>query len=421
MRHTSILTLGLFAAACSAAAPGGDTLRTTTPEDTALPTVPSENQDSGPDTAGDPDDATWQAGFFSNGVVHDVAITLTEDASSALTTDPYAYTTAAATFDGEAVDEVGLRLRGKVGSFRTLDQKPKFKFDFGEFVDGQHFHGLKALALNNEVADCSYLREPVAYEVFRNAGIAASRTSFAHVTVNGQDYGLYVVVEVPDGKFLSDRFPDDDAGQLYDGKYWYREDGTYTMVDFGIGVDDLFQLEEGVDDGNAAIVTMSSRILASSPAFQDDLADRIDWDQVHRVFSVEQWVGHQDGYVMKRNNYRVYFRPSDGKLVLIPWDLDCAFLNSGLTWSAPQGSIARYCWDDADCYASQAAGMSDVLGTIETATVLAEFDAMAALIEDLATSDPKRECTASTMSAQQAALRSWIEGRSVAMESAWGL
>lgn len=421
MRHTSILTLGLFAAACSAAAPGGDTLRTTTPEDTALPTVPSENQDSGPDTAGDPDDATWQAGFFSNGVVHDVVITLTEDASSALTTDPYAYTTAAATFDGEAVDEVGLRLRGKVGSFRTLDQKPKFKFDFGEFVDGQHFHGLKALALNNEVADCSYLREPVGYEVFRNAGVAASRTSFAHVTVNGQDYGLYVVVEVPDGKFLSDRFPDDDAGQLYDGKYWYREDGTYTMVDFGIGVDDLFQLEEGVDDGNAAIVTMSSRILASSPAFQDDLADRIDWDQVHRVFAVEQWVGHQDGYVMKRNNYRVYFRPSDGRLVLVPWDLDCAFLNSGLTWSAPQGSIAGYCWDDDACYTSQAAGMSDVLGTIETATVLAEFDAMAALIEGLATADPKRECTVSTMSAQQAAMRSWIEGRSAAMESAWGL
>lgn len=420
MRHTSIFSLGLFSA-CSAAAPPSDVPHWTPTEDTALPTVPSEDPDSGTDTAGDADDATWQAGFFSNEVVHEVAITLTEEASSALTTDPYTYTTAAATFDGEAVDGLGLRLRGKVGSFRTLDQKPKFKFDFGEFVDGQHFHGLKALALNNEVADCTYLREPVAYGVFRNAGIAASRTSFAHVTVNGQDYGLYVVVEVPDGKFLSERFPDDDAGQLYDGKYWYREDGTYTMVDFGIGVDDLFQLEEGVEDGNAAIVTMSSRILGSSAAFQADLADRIDWDEVHRVFAVEQWVGHQDGYVMKRNNYRVYFRPSDGKMVLIPWDLDCAFLNSGLTWSAPQGSIAGYCWDDADCYTSQAAGMSDVLGTIETATVLAEFDAMAALIEDLATADPKRECMASTMSAQQATLRSWIEGRSAAMESAWGL
>lgn len=403
------------------------------PVDTSLPTVPVDTSvgdtagdDSGEpvDTGGGVDDATWQEAFFSNDLVHEVAITLSDASWGALSSDPYEFTTADVTFDDEAVIGSGVRLRGKVGSFRPIDGKPKFKFDFGEFVDGQDLHGLKSLSLNNEVVDCSYTKEPVAYRVFRDAGIAAPRTSFAHVTVNGEDYGLYVVVEVPDGRFLSDRFPGDDQGQLYDGKYVYYDDGTYTMLDFGIGVDDLFQLEEGVDDSNAQIVTMSSRILASAPGFQGDMADVIDWDEVHTVFAVEQWIGHVDGYAMNRNNYRVYFRPSDGKMVIIPWDFDYAFINDyewGMSWSAPAGAVSRHCWRDPVCYASQTSAMSAVLGRIDTDALLTDFDAMITLTKDLAQADPKRECSAPSMRAQQVAVRTWIEGRSAEMQSLWGL
>src|SRR5262249_53712914 len=153
-----------------------------------------DTADTGPAPISDSD---WQSSLFSDSVIHEITITIPDDGWTALTNDPYDYTPADATFDGEAISDVGLRLRGKVGSFRPITGKPKFKFDFEEYVSGQELHGLKALALNNEVVDCSYLKEPIGYRIFRDAGLPASRTGFAHLTVNGMDYGLYVIVEYP--------------------------------------------------------------------------------------------------------------------------------------------------------------------------------------------------------------------------------
>jgi len=397
--------------------------------DTALPSVPIGTVDTG-DSAR-PDDpaanAAWQAQWFSDTVVHEVAITLSDDAERSLTANPYEFADAAAvSFDGEFVLDAGIRLRGKIGSFRTLGGKPKFKIDFGEFVDGQELHGLKSMALNNEVVDCSYVREPVAYGVYRDAGVPAPRTGFTHVTVNDEDYGLYVAVEVPDSRFLADRLPGDDDGQLYDGKYAYYEDGSYTLLDFDLGVDSLYQLEEGVDNGNQDIFEMTSSIEAAvaSGSFGAGLDSAVDWDEIHTNFAVEQWLGHIDGYAMNRNNYRVYFRPSDGKMSILPWDFDYAFLEDyawGMSWYTPSGSIARNCWQDPACMSAQASGMQGVLERIDTEAIVARIDAMTTLIHDDALSDPRRECARSNVSREQQFVRSWVETRSDAMRTWWQL
>lgn len=397
--------------------------------DTALPMVPPGPIDTGESAPVDDPaaDAAWQSQWFSDTVVHEVAITLSDDARRSLTADPYEFVTAAAvSFDGEFVLDAGIRLRGKIGSFRTLDGKPKFKIDFGEFVDGQEFHGLKSVALNNEVVDCSYLREPVAYGIYRDAGVSASRTGFAHVTVNGEDYGLYVTVEVPDSRFLTDRLPDDDGGQLYDGKYTYYEDGSYTLLDFDLGVGALYQLEEGEDNGNQDIFEMTAAIEAAtaSGSFGSGLDGAVDWEQIHTNFAVEQWLGHIDGYAMNRNNYRVYFRPSDGKMTIMPWDFDYAFLDDyawGMSWYTPSGVIARLCWQDPACFSAQAEGMRGVLDTIDTDASLARIDAMTALIHDYAVSDPKRECAKRNITGEQERVRAWVETRSDAMRAWWQL
>ena len=392
------------------------------PTEREIPTVPGDTAASD-DTAGEPvSDEEWQAAWFSDEVVHNVGITLSEEAWDALADDPYEFTPATATFDGESIVGLGVRLRGKVGSFRQLTGKPKFKFDFGEFTDGQRLHGLKSMALNNEVVDCSYLKEPVGYRVFRDAGLPAPRTSFAQVTVNGEDYGLYVIVEVPDGRFLSNWLPDDDEGQLYDGKYLYYPDGSYTMLDFNSGVDDQFQLEEGTENANAEIVATSAAIALAGPAFQADLDALIDWDQVHRVLAVEQWVGHVDGYAMNRNNYRVYYRQSDGKMMFIPWDFDYAFINDyewGMSWDNPTGEIAKRCWRDPECLAAQGAGVQTVLDTIDTEALLAWYDAMDLLTTDLAKADPRRECSGPSVARVQAQVRAWIGDRSEYIRAAW--
>ena len=113
------------------------------------------------------------------------------------------------------------------------------------------------LSLNNSVVDCSYLKEPMAWKVFQQAGVPWLRTAWAWVTINGLPFGFYQVIETPNDDWVA-RHWEDSSGNLYDGKYVWYGGWSYTLLDFGIGVDDQFQLEEGEDNGNADIAAVSA-------------------------------------------------------------------------------------------------------------------------------------------------------------------
>jgi CotH kinase protein len=420
--------------------PADSTTTTTTSSTTTSTTSTTTSttaEDGSTDTTstGEPDqdaiDAAWQAEFFSDAVIHDIAITLSDEAYFALQQDGRTYVSGDVALDGEPVASIGVRLRGKIGSYREISGKPKFKLDMSEYVPGQRFHGLHALALNNSVVDCSYLKEPLGYRVFRDAGVQASRTSFARVTVNDAAYGLYIIVEVPDGEFLDSRFPGDDDGRLYDGKYIYDWDtGNYTLLDFAMGVDQSFGLEEGESVGNADIVTVSEALasVVSDPIDDGDVVNAMDplmdWDQWHRSWAVEQWIGHVDGYQMNRNNYRVYFRPSDAKMVYVPTDFDYGFIwedEWGVNWSYVYGNLAAACYLDGSCVQAQIDAVETLLGEIDTDALRVDFDAMAELTQDDGLNDPRRECSTESVEPSQDALRYWIAEREALVRATWGL
>ncbi len=387
---------------------------TDTAEDTAPPDDPAAN-------------LAWQEAFFVDTVIHEIEITLAEDSYRDLRRDGHTYVSGDLTINGDTVSNVGVRLRGKIGSYRELYGKPKFKIDMSEYSSGQRIHGLKTVLLNNAVVDCSYLKENIGYAAFRNAGITASRTSFARVTVNGEAYGLYVVVEAPDGEFLQDRFEGAEAeGNLYDGKYLYDwNTGNYTLLDFDSGVDHLFALEEGVDVANADIAAISDAAhdagLGEFAAAMDPL---LDWEQWRLSWAVEQWTGHLDGYQMNRNNYRVYFRPSDGKMTYMPFDFDYAFLADGgwgVWWTGPSGNLARSCISERACRAEHVASVETMLSRIDAPGLRTKLDEMMALIHDDVADDPRRECSASQAWSYQDALAQWIDGREATVRATWGL
>ena len=57
--------------------------------------------------------------------------------------------------------------------------------------------------------------EELVYRMWREANLPASRTGYAEVTIDGTDYGLYSLVEVPDDPLL-ERWYDDPDGNLYE-------------------------------------------------------------------------------------------------------------------------------------------------------------------------------------------------------------
>src|SRR6185503_14721816 len=121
--------------------------------------------------------------------------------------------------EGEKVyEDVAVHLKGAAGSFRNLDDRPALTLNFDKFVDGQEFHGLQKIHLNNSVQDPSYLTELICGELFEAAGIPAARTTHARVELNGRDLGFYVLKEGFDKVFLKRHFKST-KGNLYDGGF----------------------------------------------------------------------------------------------------------------------------------------------------------------------------------------------------------
>jgi len=95
---------------------------------------------------------------------------------------------------------------------------PALKVKLDKYVAGQEVAGYADLILNNSVQDPTYLRQCLGYALFEAAGIPSPRCGFAHVRVNGEDLGVYVLVESVDKAFLRRRGADT-TGNMYEGVF----------------------------------------------------------------------------------------------------------------------------------------------------------------------------------------------------------
>ena len=148
--------------------------------------------------------------------------------------DPYTFFPADVTVDGTAIVNAGIRKKGFFGSIDRL--KPSFKIDFGEFGNEMQIYGMDRLTLNNGRQDPSLIDACLGYDLYRAAGLVASRCSFAHVILNGEDLGIYVNVEAIKNPFLVRNYGDS-TGNLYEG----------SLADFRENWIGIFEKKNNVD------------------------------------------------------------------------------------------------------------------------------------------------------------------------------
>lgn len=374
----------------------------------------------------DPQPEDESAAFFDDGVVHTIEITMSSASRASIDADPYTKVPVDVTIDGTTMPDVGIRLRGKIGSFRTMDGKPKFAIDMNFTHEDQRYLGIEELSLNNEVVDCSYMKEPLAYKLFREAGIAAGRTSFASVTVNGEDYGLYVIVETPDDRFLAHNFADP-SGNLYDGKYVWFGGYSYILLDLQPTVYNYYQLEEGTDVDHTDVfgVVKALGTPSTDAAWYAKLDAVVDMRAFVKYLAVEELVGHNDGYALNTNNNRLYFDPDrGGKMVMVPWDFDYAFLHDsdwGFSWATPNGDLAYACFHNPECLYEHDRALAEVLDALDVPSLQAWYDERVALIEREAMDDPRRECSYGYVTYYQSYVRGWLDTEPAAIRSYWGI
>lgn len=120
--------------------------------------------------------------------------------------------------NGTTIKNVAIRPKGnssltQVASYDTTDRF-SFKLSFDEYVTGQNYDGLSSLALNNVISDPTYMKEYLSYEMMESMDIATPGYAYASICKNGEDWGLYLAVEILDTDFLSRNYGSN-YGNLY--------------------------------------------------------------------------------------------------------------------------------------------------------------------------------------------------------------
>jgi CotH kinase protein/Lamin Tail Domain len=279
-------------------------------------------------------DADWDAAgaaIFLPNEVTQILITMDEADLDAfiVNTDLEAYANCTVRITNSAIDEtildVGIRPRG--GSQRDSRKFP-WKLSFREFVVGRKVHGLEKLNLAGEATDPSLSRESLAYEIQRNAGVAATRTAHAWVQINDgtKVRGVYNMIQPVDEEFVQAWFGNKD-GDLY--KCRWKSDGAKLLwVNPGdaAAYEAMPDYEEKITGSYVRLAEFIDFVnLSDDPTFRAGINSWINVDSFLRAQAVDMYLGGWDGIWILPNNYYLYWDTATERFEYIPWDLDHTF------------------------------------------------------------------------------------------------
>ena len=235
-------------------------------------------------------------------------------------------------YNGKQWYRVGIRFKGNSSLQSSWQQgvlKLALKLDFDEFEDtypqikNQRFYGFKKFSLKNNFDDESLLREKVAADVFKDAGLAVSHTSFYTLYVDHGDgpeyFGLYTLVEEIDDTLIDTQFASD-KGNLYKPE----DDGaTFAKGSFS---QDSFEKKTNEDDADWSDIIALFDALHADTATSDpetwraNLEALFDVDVFIKYLAVNGIIQNWDTYGLMPHNYYLYNNPETAKLTWIPWD-----------------------------------------------------------------------------------------------------
>ncbi|MDA0912859.1 MAG: CotH kinase family protein [Bacteroidetes bacterium] len=243
----------------------------------------------------------------------------------------------------DTIENVGFRLRGNTSRYAP---KKSFKISFDSFNENGQWQGLEKLNLNGEHNDPSTIRARLCWELLRDAGIPVSRSQHSNLYINGAYYGVYSNTEHIDGEWLEKRF-EHAHGNLW--KCTYPSDLDYISDN----PDDykftpswsnqrVYELKTNrwADDYSALatfIDILNNTAIESLPC---ELEAIFDVDAYLKTAAAEILTGHWDNYIGNKNNFYLYQRSTDGRIIYIPYDMDNTL---GIQWFGE--------WTDQDPYA----------------------------------------------------------------------
>lgn len=330
------------------------------------------------------------------------------------------YTSCSVVIDGKAMGNVAIRGKGNTSltSVHAMDSdRYSFKIEFDHYEEGKNYFGLDKLVLNNVIQDNTYMKDYLTYEMMREAGVNAPLCSYGIVTVNGEEHGLYLLLEAVEDSFLIRNYGNTD-GNLYkpdssemaggkgNGQNFMgdKNSGGNNAVKLLYTDDEISSYSEIFDNAKTDITDSDKKTLIEclkNISEKNDIEKYVDTESVIKYFAVHNFVCNGDSYTGDMiHNYYLY--EDDGKLSMLPWDYNLAFggfngrdASSQVNFSIEYENISdrpmvSFIFSDENYKQKYYNFYYDFVSKIDTEKIISEADA---LISSYVEKDPTKFCT----------------------------
>ena len=240
--------------------------------------------------------------------------------------------------DGERFPDTGLRAKGN-NSRRLVEEygleRYSLKLEFDHFQKGNSYYGLDKFSLDASFQDNSYLKNYMVYDMMAFMGVPTPLCSFTWVTVNGEDWGLFLAIEEPEEAFARRNFGND-YGKLYKPDYRsLNEENADVALQY---IDDHPDSYPGIFENAKFKVSQADqkRVIEALKTLSTgkNLETAVNVDEVLRYFTVQVFVMNWDSYLGHTgHNYFLY--EENGVLSILPWDYNLAFGTYALGMTDP--------------------------------------------------------------------------------------
>lgn len=257
------------------------------------------------------------------------------------------YTECDVEIDGELFTSIGLRAKGN-NSRRLVEEydldRYSLKIEFDHFQEGNTYYGLDKMSLDSSFQDNSYLKNYITYDMMSFMGVPSPLCSYVWVTVNGEDWGLFLAVEEPEEAFARRNFGAD-HGMLYKPDYRSLEETNNDVAlkyttDNPEDYDNIFRHAKfDCTESDKQRLIQALKVLTEGQGTGVESAVNV--DEVLRYFTVQVFVVNLDSYLGKTgHNYFLY--EEDGVISILPWDYNLAFATYSLGMPDPVNDAGLY-------------------------------------------------------------------------------
>ncbi|WP_304232854.1 CotH kinase family protein [Jiulongibacter sediminis] len=274
------------------------------------------------------------------------------------------YVAATITFNENIWNNVGFRLKGNSSLSRAWSEgnyKLPFRLNFDKYedeypeIDNQRFYGFEELSMSPGYSDQSLMRDKLAADIFRDAGIPAARAAFYKVYIDfgeGQKYcGVYTMLEV-----IDDTMVDEQYGKT-EGNIYKPESSLQSFSQ------SLFEKKNNVDKADYSDVQSfvtalnSSNRSTNTDTWRNEIESTFDVNHFLKYLAINNTIVNWDSYGGMAHNYYLYNH--GGLLKWIPWDHNEAFTSSAgrssavslaMTEVSETWPLIRYLADDPEYF-----------------------------------------------------------------------